>query len=99
MRQLLWESVDSASEWAAVPEFWMCYRISLRSDRQKVLRLEWLGNRNDELGLFLTWDGAREAARADFAARLEAWTKPPAKRVSNPDGLTLGQLIDAGWSQ
>jgi len=67
---LRWDNLDGTSSWATIAPLWMCYRVALRSDGMKVLRLEWLGNRTDELGLFGTWDEARTAAQGDLNARL-----------------------------
>lgn len=76
VKPLEWESVDSTSEWAALADLWMCYRISLRTDGIKVLRLEWLGNRTDEIGQYLDWDAARAAGQSDFAYRVSAALDP-----------------------
>jgi hypothetical protein len=67
--ELHWDSIDTTCMWAAVPQFWICYRISLQADRTKVLRLEWLGNKTDTLGHFFTWKHAKAAAQADIRAR------------------------------
>lgn len=74
--KLQWESVNSTSMWAAVPPLWLCYRVTLRTDRTKALRLEWLGNRNDELGTFTDWGLAQAAAQADYEARIRSALLP-----------------------
>jgi hypothetical protein len=55
--------------YATLPALWIAYRIAARSDGAKVLRLEFLGNRTDDLGAFPTTDGAKAAAQADYEKR------------------------------
>ncbi|OJX17927.1 MAG: hypothetical protein BGO82_17100 [Devosia sp. 67-54] len=69
---LEWESIDNTAMWANVVPFWLQYRITLRADRQKVLRSEWLGNRREDIGIFADWDAAKVAAQTDFNERLAA---------------------------
>jgi hypothetical protein len=70
VKALEWESIDSTSMWASTKPLWMTYRITLRADRMKALRLEMLGNRTEELGIYGEWDEAKAAAQADYSARI-----------------------------
>jgi hypothetical protein len=70
MKPLRWESVDSLSMWASIPDLWMTYRIGLLVDRTKVLKLEMLGNRTELLGTFTEWDDAKDMALANLRSRV-----------------------------
>lgn len=58
--------------YAIVPALWIAYRVTLRSDGMKVLRVEQLENHNDDLGIFRDTEAAKAAAQADYEIRRSA---------------------------
>lgn len=56
--------------YAVIPTLWFAYRITLRSDGAKVLRLERLENSNEDLGVFPDLGAAKAAAQADCEKRV-----------------------------
>lgn len=94
-----WESVESTSEFACVREWWCMYRITLRTDGQKQLRLEWLGNKNDDLGIFLHWDQAKAAAQADYETRIRTALAPSVVAEPTPYVPAVIEFPDGGYAQ
>jgi hypothetical protein len=81
VKALAWDGINPESMWAAVKPWWSMYRITLRADRRKQLRLEMLGDRNEDLGDFADWDQAKAAAQADFETRMSTLYHPPAREA------------------
>jgi len=77
VKPLKWEHFDSHHmAYATVPSLWIAYRIALRTDGRKVVRLEMLGDKNGDLGTCRSWEEAKHTAQSDYAARINSAIEP-----------------------